>query len=138
MVDLIKNVIKRFYSFMDRTPLSSDEKMRFQHYTVFLLLGIPTMVVYGLSALFMNKFVLFLFIMLSATGLAAGWFLLLRFKNKIIIHRINITLFCLLILYMLLIGGQGGSKIPWMYTFPLICFFLLGKNEGLLPGVCKK
>jgi hypothetical protein len=40
--------------------------------------------------------------------------------------------FGFLIVAMVVIGGEGGSKILWMYLFPLIVFFLLGKIEGLL------
>lgn len=31
----------------------------------------------------------------------------------------------------MILGGEGGSKILWTYTFPLIAFFLFGKGEGL-------
>lgn len=36
---------------------------------------------------------------------------------------------------MLIVGGEGGSKILWIYTYPLIAFFLFGKKEGLFWSV---
>ncbi len=71
----------------------------------------------------------------SGAGLIAGWFLIRYTKNGKIVYRINSFIFSLLILYMLLMGGEGGSKILWMYTFPLISFFLFGKNEGIFWSI---
>jgi PAS domain-containing protein len=89
------------------------------------------MVIYGLYNLIQANYFLFALILLSASGLIVGWLLLQHLRNGRIIYRINTFLFSVLILYMLLFGGEGGSKILWMYTFPLISFFLLGKTEGL-------
>lgn len=93
------------------------------------------MVIYGLYNLVKANYLLCALILLSATGLSLGWLFLRRLRNGRIVYRINVVLFGLLILYMLVIGGTGGSKILWMYTFPLIAFFLFGKKEGLFWSV---
>ena len=127
--------LSRFFEYLitsvDQTPLNTDEKTRLQHFTVFLSLGIPTMVVYGIYNLIRADYTLSAMIGVSAVGLAFGWYLLRKIRKGAIVYRVNSVLFGLLILYMLVIGGDGGSKILWMYTFPLIAFFLFGKNEGL-------
>lgn len=131
MLDLFRTQKEDDNTPIDRGPVSSDDQARLQHYSVFLLLGIPTMLAFGLYNFLRAQYLLFSLILLSATGLVIGWLFLRRHSAGRFVYRINTFLFSLLILYMLLIGGEGGSKILWMYTFPLISFFLLGKNEGL-------
>ena len=116
---------------IDHAPISSDDRTRLQHYSVFLLAGIPTMVVFGLYNLAIANYLLVALVLLSAAGLIVGWLFLRHLKDGRFVYRINAVLFGLLISYMVLIGGEGGSKILWMYTFPLISFFLFGKKEGL-------
>ena len=120
---------------INRTSFSPDDKTRFYYYSIFLLLGMPTMLAYGLYNLLNANYILLTFISLSATGLISGWLYLINFENGKIVYRINSFLFSLLILYMLFVGGEGGSKILWMYTYPLILFFLFGKYEGLFWSV---
>lgn len=131
MVGKIKKSVEKGLEFLKDIPLSSDEKIRFQHYSIFLLLGLPTMVVFCCYNLIKGNYILCLFILSSAIGTLTGWFIIFNFKKSNIVYQINCLLFSLLMLYMLFIGGEAGSKSVWMYTFPLISFFLLGKNVGL-------
>jgi PAS domain S-box-containing protein len=134
------NPIYRFFhklwrnlvAYIDKAPISAEEKNRLQQYTVFISLGIPTMAVYGLVHLNRSRYLLSGAIFASCAGLCVGWYLLRQLKNGRIVYRINAILFGFLIVAMVVIGGEGGSKILWMYIFPLIAFFLLGKIEGLL------
>ena len=134
------NPIYRFFhklwrnlvAYIDKAPISAEEKNRLQQYTVFIFLGIPTMAVYGLVHLNRHRYLLSGAIFASCAGLCVGWYLLRQLKNGRIVYRINAILFGFLIVAMVVIGGEGGSKILWMYIFPLIAFFLLGKIEGLL------
>ncbi|MDC7224452.1 MAG: hypothetical protein PQJ60_11980, partial [Spirochaetales bacterium] len=52
-------------------------------------------------------------------------------KHPFFIYRLNTVLFGNLLLFMLATGGPNGSKMQWMYMYPLIIYLLLGKNEGL-------
>jgi len=97
-----------------------------------MVLGVPTMVVFGLQSLVRGDYSLSSFILASAFGLSVGWYALGRMERGILVYRINAMLYCILLVYMLIIGGDGGSKILWMFTFPLIAFFLIGKREGVL------
>lgn len=132
MLRYVREKLAVLHESMDERPDSSDERTRLQHYSVFVSLGVPTMLIYGLFSLFRAQYLLFVLILVTAVGLIAGWLLLINLKNGKIIYQINNALFGVLVLYMLLIGGEGGSKILWMYTFPLISMFLLGKIEGLI------
>jgi|GEM_PF-1328648 len=128
---MIRSLRAEIASAIDNAPIADDEKTRLQHYTVFLSLGIPTMLLLGLYNLVKSNYVLCILILVSSLGLTGGWYLIRHFKKGRIVYRFNSGLFALLILFMLLIGGEDGSKSLWMYTFPLIAFFLFGKNEGL-------
>ena len=86
---------------------------------------------FGLYNLVRADYLLLTLIVLSVTGQSIGWFFLRYHMGARIIYRINAFLFSVLMLYMLFTGGDEGSKILWMYIFPLISFFLLGKTEGL-------
>lgn len=122
---------KSIAQYIDKAPISSEDKDRLYHYTVFILLGIPTMSVFIVYHLINQNYGLAITIITSCVGLTIGWFILRNFQNGIIIYRINGLLFGLLILFLLIKGGEEGSQILWMYIYPLITFFLLGKNEGL-------
>ncbi len=56
----------------------------------------------------------------------------LRFLNQsAIIFRLNIILLGAYFLFLAHLGGSYGSRILWVFIFPLFTFFLLGKKEGL-------
>lgn len=123
---------KRIDTLIERAPVDSVDRIRLRQYTVFLLLGVPTMAAYGIQSLTRGEYVLSSFIFVSALGLSAGWYALGRMEKGVIVYRINVALYSVLLAYMLVFGGEGGSKILWMYTFSLIAFFLVGKREGVL------
>jgi hypothetical protein len=123
---------KRIEAVIEMAPVTPADRIRLRQYTVFLLLGVPTMVAYGLQSLVRGNNTLSAFILASAIGLLTGWCALGRMKRGILVYRINTMLFGVLLVYMLIIGGDGGSKILWMFTFPMIVFFLLGEREGVL------
>jgi len=114
----------------DRSPLSADEKLRLQHYTVFLVIGAPTMLVFAVFSLVRGDFPLGGSVAACVAGLFLGWSMIRRGMAAIVIYRVNASLFAALLLYLAAIGGEDGSKILWTYTFPLIAFFLFGRGEG--------
>lgn len=124
------NLKNFFLNTVKKSRGSSDEKLRFQHFTLFLVVGIPIMVIFGFTNLISGNYKITLFSSASAIGLVIGWSIIRHIKNDILIYRINAVIYISLIIYILSFGGEGGSKILWMYTFPLISFFLFGKNEG--------
>ena len=130
--DIPARLWKRIEAFIERAPIPSADRIRLRQFTVFVLLGVPTMVAYGLYDLARGEYVLSSIIFASAFGLSAGLYALGRMERNLIVYRINSVLYCALLVYMLVVGGEGGSKILWMYTFPFIALFLIGKREGIL------
>ena len=84
------NPIYRFFhhlwgnlvSYIDKAPISAEEKNRLQQYTVFISLGIPTMAVYGLIHLNRHRYLLSGAIFASCAGLCAGWYLLRQLEKR--------------------------------------------------------
>ena len=135
MIKFFAGAVRKLYQDADEleknTALSADERLRLRHFTLFLLLGVPTMVVFGLLNLMEKKYLLLALIILSAGGLTVGWSLLRRLKHIKAVYRTNALLFSLIILYGPIVNDQSG-KLLWLYTFPLISMFLFGEKEGSL------
>lgn len=120
-----------FASVTSSTWISQEESTRFQYYSLFLMFGMPLMLIFGVTNFTQGSYWVSALATLSASGLASGW-LLIKYRGKgIIIYRINAGLYLLLLSYLLIYGGEGGSKVLWIYTFPLVSFFLFGKREGV-------
>ncbi len=131
---MLNHLLTRIYAKIsivtDNTPLSDDERLRLEHYTVFLAAGIPIMMVFSTFHLLCGDYPQGGAVAACGIGLIVGWGLIRRGLRAVTIYRINGVLFAGLLIYLAALGGQDGSKILWTYTFPLIAFFLLGRSEG--------
>jgi len=131
---MVKEIViwlnSKIKAFAASAPISQEEKTRLQHYIIFMILGIPTMCIFGVSNLLKGNPLIFAFSSAAALGLIAGLVLLKRIKNGYWIYRSNALLYVCLVSYMIIIGGDDGSKALWSYTIPLICCFLFGTKEG--------
>ena len=119
------------FSIVDRATIPQDEKDRLRHYTVFVMIGFPFMVAFGLYNLAKTQYLLSGLIAVTDICLLVSWILLTRLEKGQVVYRVAAIMYFTLLLYMVYKGGHGGSKILWMYSFPLIAFFLLGREEGL-------
>lgn len=124
------------FDVVDRSPISEDDKERLRHFTVFVLIGMPALALFGIHNYFRANYLLCAMIMVTDIGIVVGWLVLTRQRNGQIIYRILCGFYFSLVMYMVIIGGQSGSKILWMYSFPLSAFFLLGWREGLFWACC--
>lgn len=120
-----KTVINRNRNFLD-----VQIENRFRNYTVFCIVGMPTMLIFSFINLLGGNTLLWMITLLCFAGLLIGWFMLYWCVGGWSVFRFNSLLFCLLLTYMAYLGGAGGSKILWAYIFPMVTFFLLGKVEG--------
>jgi len=110
---------------------SQEERIRFQYYSLFLMFGIPLMVIFGIINVTKGSYWVSALATISACSLTIGWLLIKHSRKGIIVYRINSSLYLFLLTYLLIYGGHGGSKVLWLYTFPLVSFFLFGKREGV-------
>jgi polar amino acid transport system substrate-binding protein len=127
-----KWITRKITSLIALTPTSSeDARMRRQYYSVFLLIGLPAMLVYRIRDIWMDEYMLVGVTIFAGVCLILGWFLLRIHPDGLSVYRCNSLIFGGFFLYMLQIGGSDGSKSLWMYIYPLVVFFVFGKREGV-------
>ena len=120
----------KIVNFTESAPMAQEEKVRYQHYIIFTLLGIPAMFAFGVLNLFTQQLAISFLSFTTILGLVGGVYILRRSKASHTVFRVNAIIYITLISYMLAIGGNDGSKALWAYTFPLIGAFLMGTKEG--------
>ena len=128
----IQRLWARLMRAVERCPAPEAEKLRIRYFIVFVLLGVATMTLYGGYNLVAGHYLLSGLIAICAVGLVAGCLVLLRVKEGKNVYRLNGIFYCVLLVYLLAVGGDDGSKALWSFTFPLIALFLLGKREGVV------
>lgn len=109
----------------------SEELNRFFHYSIFSLLGIPTMFLFGFAHLVNSNYGLSLFIFMTGLSLALSWRYLWKTGQGISVYRFNILIFGLMLVYTTALGGKGEA-ILWCYIFPLVALLLMERYEGIL------
>jgi two-component system sensor histidine kinase/response regulator len=116
----------------ETSPLTStsEPQDRFRYYTLLVLLMLPAVLGYGLVSYSHREYLLFASILVMGVSISLSWLLLRRRNSGLVLYRLNATIFALLLLLLAQIGGTGGSKLLWMYTYPLVTFFLFGNIEG--------
>ncbi len=110
--------------------MSAEEKIQLYHFAVFVVIGVATMIGYGAYNFLVGNLLLGSLLFLSGSCLLFGWLLMCYLPMGQVVYRFNGLLYAGLLLYMLMLGGDGSRSL-WMLTFPLIVFFLIGKKEGL-------
>jgi PAS domain S-box-containing protein len=98
----------------------------------FMLFGIPVLFAFAIYHLVNADYMEGTLDLVVGVTLTVSLVWLRYLKQGLIVYRINIAIIGCLFLYLVFIGGAFGSRILWMYTFPLVALFLLGKEEGLL------
>ena len=111
-------------------PIDRTGQARLNHFTIFLLMGLPLMLGFAVYHLARGNPVLGGVSLAMGLSLGLARVLLRRPRAGLALYRINAALFAGMLLYMLALGGEDGSKSLWLFTFPLITTFLLGRREG--------
>jgi len=125
----------RFYRQKVAKELNHLDDCRAQQYKIFLIVGIPVLIYFAVLNVRIGENVLAVLISTLALSLLLTKSWIVKGKHVGAMFRFNAVLYSTVVLYLLVLGGAGGSKILWMYTFPLIAFFLVGKKEGLAWNV---
>jgi len=111
-------------------PSDSEARLRFRFYSVFVGLAMPTTIGFGVAAALTGQYLLACLILVSWLGLITGWLRLRSGVDDRLVYRVNALIFAGLVLYMMAIGGEAGSKSIWLYVYPLIVLFIFGEREG--------
>ena len=113
-------------------PEDSEAQLRFRFYSFFGALASPYMLGFGIADFLRGEFLLAGLVFASLAGMFIGWLILRAGRHALAVYRANALVFALLILYMIAVGGDGGSRSLWIYVYPLVLVFVLGVNEGAL------
>jgi len=127
-------VIISIVSIFSRVPLfiQFKEQRRKILFCLFSIVGIPVLCLFSIHHLLSQNYLEGIFDAGMALFLL-GCYQSFKFIKKVeYIYLIGVSLLGLLFLYFVYDGGTHGSKLLWMYLFPLIAFFMLGRSYGLL------
>ena len=91
----------------------------------------PVLLVFSALHLLRADYPLGSFLLIAGLGLTFSMTLLRKFKSVANFSRINIGFVELLFFYLLAESGPHGYMAHWLYVYPLVTFFMLGRNEGL-------
>ncbi|MBU2510739.1 response regulator [bacterium] len=117
---------------ISRHKLDLEESRKRQIFSFFLLLAIPTYLIFGIVHLALGNLGNGGQNIAMVCGLILAVFILRRLKKGLIIYRISSGLFALLILYWFHQGSMDGFASLWILCFPLIAFSFLGRDEGII------
>ncbi len=110
--------------------LSLEESRKRLLVGYFILAGIPILLFFSVYNYFNNEY------LVAFANLVIGGILIISLKvlrsitKTKIVFRFLIVLSEVFFLYLLIFGGYSGDMILWMYCFPLLSLFILGKKEG--------
>lgn len=62
--------------------------------------------------------------------LIAGFIGLIKLDADLLIYRLMLVMLSVSYLYNVSIGSGNGTAIYWLFSFPIVFVFFLGKNEG--------
>lgn len=116
------------------TPLNLDlqEKSRRLLAGITVILAAPVLIVFSVIHLGQEDFILGFYLLFSGVGLGLSFLILRKIEQLIIISRINLIVVGILFLFLLIKSGPHGYMALWLYIYPLVVFFLLGRIEGLI------
>jgi len=127
-------VIISIVSIFSRVPLfiQFKEQRRKILFCLFSIVGIPVLCLFSIHHLLSQNYLEGIFDAGMALFLL-GCYQSFKFIKKVeYIYLIGVSLLGLLFLYFVYDGGTHGCKLLWMYLFPLIAFFMIGRSYGLL------
>ena len=132
MFQYIKIVVRLIEASIDSSPSSDNDKARFKIYSGLTVAALVVLFAFGSYRFFRSDYVTFSLIFASSVIFIVGWYLTLQDVGDRTYYRITIFSITLLYIYVLVVGGDDGTQILWMYTYPFFVFFLFGEKEGLI------
>jgi signal transduction histidine kinase len=129
---IVRNRFSQNWVLPHEAALSFEEIYRRKLFANLILPGLVILLTFGLHHLFNHNYIEGCLDIAASLWLIFSIVWLRRLKKGLRIYRINAILLGLLFLYAVATGGEGGNRIFWVYSYPLIAFYTLGIFEGLL------
>lgn len=64
----------------------------------------------------------------------AGFLGIWKLDADLLVYRSGLVLLSTIFLYNIIIGSGNGTSVYWLFPFPLVFVFLLGKREGAMAS----
>ena len=119
-------LVRRLLLAIEQAPMIRADKERLTHFAVFVFFGLPVLLAYCAANLVAGDLLTASLVFVAATSLVFGWLILCHLPLGRIVYRACALMYGGFLLYLLTIGGTGGSKSLWMLPFPFFIVFLLG------------
>ncbi len=122
-------------SYVDTTALDEYDKIRLHYFAIYQILGLPTLVGFAIYHYLNANYLLCALISLLVLAASLGLVFIRRLRSGRVVYRIVSTLYSILLLYLVQSSGEDGSRMLWIYTYPLLAFLVFGRTEGLLWNI---
>ncbi|QLQ24073.1 MAG: diguanylate cyclase [Dechloromonas sp.] len=99
---------------------------------IFLVIGIPIMAAYGISALRSGSWFLLALIVVYIVVIGASYVALLRGHHRTWMVRPGMATYAALVLYLVAHSGEEHSHALWFFAFPVVSVMLLPPREGIV------
>ena len=129
--ETINGFIDKLSCFLSPSELDLEEKSKRILSGLMVIFTAPVLLVFSALHLLRADYPLGIFLLIAGLGLTFSMTLLRKFKSVTNFSRINIGFVGLLFFYLLVESGPHGYMAHWLYVYPLVTFFMLGRNEGL-------
>lgn len=110
---------------------TTEDGIRFQYFTVTTMLGLPILLGFGVVHLGRGDLIPSVWDFILFGFVAGGWIVYRRTGRWRAVFRACFLLLFGLFLYLLVVGGEEGSRSLWVFILPLITLMNLGRREGL-------
>jgi len=128
---ILNRIINKFDFILSPFELDLEEKSKRILSGFMVSITSPVLLVFSALHFVKADYYLGIFLLLSGLVLAMTIIFLKNFKSVIMFSRVDIGLVGLLFIYLLAKSGPYGYMAHWLYIYPLVTFFMLGRNEGL-------
>ncbi len=115
----------------EKPDLPFEELRKRRLFAVLLVPGTAIMFSFGLSHLLHRNFAEGLLDCIYGLWLAVSLVLFRFVKRGQTLYRFNAAFLGLVFVFLTVKGSVGGNRMMWVFSFPLIAFYTLGKLEGL-------
>ena len=111
---------------------SSDVRKQILISSLFSLVSIILLSIFGLDALRIGKYLLSSIVLSFAVINGVNYFFLYRSGNYHRSSRVILVLMIILCFYLLCSGGNKNTGALWFFILPTLIFYILGLRKGLI------
>lgn len=124
--------VKSFWNFIySGREWSPAESRTVSFINGFSIIGTSYVIIFGVYRVFIGDYVGgTIELILSAISLANIWYLRKSF-NTALAGAVLLFIMIVVLAFLLIEGGVGQAGILWIYTFPILAFFLFDSARGL-------